>query len=164
MKPLAALLLAFLAVPSAAGAAGPAAADPAAQEEEAQTVFSREPRPKDEPTPVAQALDLAFGATFFAQVRVSTSGPVIDLSRLSHEGFYKLELIELLLMSAKAKRPLQEAVLRRRKGDSLSAIAGAYGLDYDRLYDAALAVEERVDRDYLPRFPQRRPRRDREQR
>ena len=34
-------------------------------------------------------------------------------------------------------------------------------LDYDRVHEAALAVEETVDREYLPRFPEKIPRRKR---
>ena len=114
-----------------------------------------------EPEPVAQALDLAFGATVWAQVRISTNGPVVDLSRLVRGGFYKLELIDMVLICAEAGRPLQKAVQLRRKGTTLAAIAKDYGLDYDRVHVAALGVEEVVDREYLPRFPEKIPRRKR---
>lgn len=113
------------------------------------------------PEPLAQALDLAFGAAVWARVQISTAGPVLELSRLVRGGFYKLELIELVLMSAQTGQPLHRAVARRRKGAKLSAIAKDYGLDYDRLYDSALAVQEVVDREYLPRFPEKTPRRGR---
>jgi hypothetical protein len=105
--------------------------------------------------PLAQALDLALGATVWAQVRISTAGPAADLSRLVRSGFYKLELIQLVLMSAETGKPLQKTVEKRRKGAGLGAIAKDYGLDYDRIYEAALAVQETVDREYLPRFPER---------
>jgi len=113
------------------------------------------------PEPVAQALDLTFGATVWAQVKISTEGPVVDLSRLVHEGFYKLELIELVLMSAQKGRPLQKTAAKRREGAALAAIARDYGLDYDRVHEAALALQEVVDREYLPRFPEKAPRRKR---
>lgn len=141
----------------------PAKAPPPAAQEEPATVFSKEYKAIEEPTPLAQALELAFGATFFAEVKISTANPVRELSRLNNSGFYKLELIELLLMSAKAKQPLDKAVSLRKKGETLSAIAVSYGLIYDDINEAALAVQEIVDRDYLPRFPERRPRRDRDE-
>ena len=122
---------------------------------------SRDKKESLEPEPVAQALDLAFGATVWAQVRISTMGPVVDLTRLVRSGLYKLELIDLVLICAESGRPLQKAVEKRRKGAALAAIAKDYGLDYDRVHEAALAVEETVDREYLPRFPEKIPRRKR---
>jgi hypothetical protein len=113
------------------------------------------------PEPVAQALDLAFGATVWAQVRVSTNGPVADLTGLVRAGFYKLELIEIVLMGAQKGRSLALVADQRRKGAKLSAIAKDYGLDYDRIHEAALAIQETVDKEYLPRFPERTPRRRR---
>jgi len=116
---------------------------------------------RPEPEPLAQALDLAFGATVWARVKISTAGPVSDLTKLVAGGFYKLELIELVLICAETGRPLQKAVAKRRKGAKLAAIARDYGLDYDRIYESALAVQEVVDREYLPRFPERQRRRGR---
>ncbi|MDD5656916.1 MAG: hypothetical protein PHF00_06635 [Elusimicrobia bacterium] len=113
---------------------------------------------RTDPEPLAQALESAFGPATWARVQVSTAGPVADLSALVRGGFYKLELIELTLMSAQAGRPLRLAVEKRRKGAKLAALAKDYGLDYGRLYEAALAVQELVDREYLPRFPEKQPR------
>lgn len=127
---------------------------------EAQPAASKE---RDEPTPIGQALTLTFGATFFAQVNISTNGPVIDLSRLNREGFYKLELIELLLTSARSRKPLQELAARRRKGEALRSLAVSSGVDYDALYESALAIQEIVDRDYLPRFPERLARKEKDE-
>lgn len=164
-----ALVLALLWLSPAARAQPQPSQPPTLEAREAQkdqeplAVFSKAHQPKDEPTPLGQALTLAFPTTFFAEVKISTAGPVVELSRLNREGFYKLELIELLLMSRKAGKPLQAGVERRRKGDTLRAIAVSWGLDFDALYDAALAVEELVDRDYLPRYPQRPPRKERDE-
>lgn len=113
---------------------------------------------KERPQAVAQAVELAFGATTWAQIHISTMGPVMDLTRLYDQGYYKLELIELVLMSARAQKTLAQTVAKRRTGERLSRIAFDYGLDYDRLYEQALRVQDVVDRVYLPRFPQRKPR------
>jgi hypothetical protein len=150
------MLLLLAAWTAAAAPAGDKPAEPAA-------VFSPERKPNDEPVAYAQAISLAFGTTFFAEVKISTNGAVVDLSRLAHEGFYKRELITLLLLCGKAKKPLQDAAAARKKGKTLRAIALSYGLDFDAVYDAALAVEEDVDRHYLPRFPERRPRKERDE-
>jgi len=122
---------------------------------------NEETREAPPPTPAAEAITLALGATVWAEVKVSTEGPVMDLTRLSLSGYYKRELIELVLISAQAKKPLKDAVEKRAKGASLRQVAEGWGLDYDSLYDAALAVEELVDRLYLPRFPERTLRRER---
>jgi hypothetical protein len=122
----------------------------------------REKKAKDEPAAVAQAVELAFGATTWAQVLVSTAGPVIELSRLVREGFYKRELITLTLIAAKSKTPLFELVAARRKKAALSELSFSRGLDYDAIYESALAVEAIVDKQYLKRFPQRGPGRPRD--
>lgn len=121
------------------------------------------PAPAAPPSPQARAVALAFGATTWAEVSVSTMGPVFDLNRLVGQGFYKRELIELVLMSAAAKRPLEQAAEKRRKGARLRAIALDYNLDYARIVERALAVEEAVDKRYLPLFPERGPKRWREE-
>ena len=50
--------------------------------------------------------------------------------------------MSLLLPSARARKPLR-------------SLAVSSGVDYDALYESALAIQEIVDRDYLPRFPER---------
>lgn len=116
---------------------------------------ARDEKPKPEPAPLALALDLAFGATVWQEVRISTHGPVGDLTKLVRDGHYKLELIELILMSARGHRALRDTVKKRGEGARLSRIAADYGLDYDEVHESALAIEELVDREYLPRFRER---------
>lgn len=128
------------------------------------TNYSSMKKKRKASAPVALALDLAFGATVWAQVQVSTNGPVADLTALVRRGHYKLEIIEMILMSVRGGRPLKETVERRRKGAKLEKIALDYHLDYDKVHEAGLAVQEIVDRDYLPRFPETRPRMREEQR
>jgi hypothetical protein len=123
----------------------------------------RAKKPKDEPQAVAQAIDMAFSSATWTTIKISTSGPVVELSRLVTQGYYKRELITLVVTAARAKKPFQEVVAKRRKGAALEEIAVGYGLDYDQVYEAALAIEEIVDKQYLPRFPQRPPQRPRDQ-
>ena len=73
--------------------------------DEPSAVFSLSDKPRDQPVRYAQAIVLSFGTTFFNEVKISTNGAVVDLSRLAHEGFYKRELITLLLVSAKGGKP-----------------------------------------------------------
>lgn len=144
---------------------GPLAAQPPQAPPGAEILEAggRKKKAKEEPAPLALALDLAFGATLWAQVRISTAGPVSDLTKLVGSGHYKLELIELVLMSAEGRRALKDTVKKRKEGAKLSEIAKDYRLDYEKIYEAALAVEELVDRDYLPRFPEKRPRKESEE-
>ncbi len=109
--------------------------------------------------PLALALNLTFGANFWREVQVSSSGPVADIADLVRQGYYKLEIIELLLMSQQARVPLAKAVEKRKKGAALAEMAAGYQLVYDQIYEAAVAVEEIVDAEYLPLFPERRQRR-----
>lgn len=130
----------------------------------AQSIDWRRPKKgKEDPAPIALALDLAFSTTFWNEVQVSTMGAVSDLSALSRAGFYKLELIQLVLISREGHEALAKTVEKRRKGASLEALAAGRGLSYDKLYESALAVSEIVDRDYLPRFPEKRPRKERDE-
>jgi hypothetical protein len=113
------------------------------------------------PTAAARAIALAIGATTWAEVKISTDGPVTELTRLNLAGYYKLELIQLVLLSAQGKKTFKEAVEKRGKGASLRSLSQEWGVDYDKLYESSLAVEEIVDAQYLPRFPERSLRRER---
>jgi hypothetical protein len=108
--------------------------------------------------PLGLALELALGTSVWAQVQVSTEGPAGDVTKLVREGFYKLEVIELVLMSAKSRQPLKVLAEKRRKGARLADIATGLRIDYDELYEEALAVEEVCDREYLPRLYRRKNR------
>lgn len=122
-------------------------------------------RNKDEPppAPLALALNLAFGDTFWNQVQVSTMGPVNDVSLLVREGYYKLEIIQMIMISQKGRQPLRKTVEKRRKGEALSRIAAQANIDYDDLYESALAIQDLVDKQYLPRFPDKPPRKERDE-
>lgn len=149
---LAAGLLALCAASSRAQGVG------LAIEAELPTISAKKKKPKEEAPPLALALNLAFGATVWAEVRISTDGPLVEMSRLVRQGYYKLELIELILMASQGRTTLKKTLEKRKKGASLAAIAADYHLDYDRIYESSLAVQEVVDQEYLPRFPEKRRR------
>ncbi len=115
---------------------------------------AKTPSMREREAPLALALNLAFGTTVWTQVQVSTAGPVADVTRLVYEGYYKREIIEMIVMSADARRPLKEVLAMRHEGRELSSIAATLGLDADAEEDAAIRVEDVVDRDYLPLFPE----------
>jgi hypothetical protein len=122
----------------------------------------RSRKPKDEPQAVAQAVEMAFSSATWTAVKISTMGAVVDLSRLVREGFYKREVITLVVTAARANRPLSELADQRRKKKTLAQIAHGYHLDYDGIYETALSIEKIVDEQYLKRFPQRAPGRTRD--
>lgn len=103
----------------------------------------REPRP--EVLPMPQALVLAFGPQALASVGLSTA-PARDLTHLAYRGFYKLELIQLILMSRGSAKPFKEIVKTREEGKSLEAMAGSLKLDYAGLYEEALGIDAEVER------------------
>lgn len=160
----------MIALLLALGSALPVSAQEISASTAAVAVSTAAPSPeelrkiKDKAPPVALALDLAFGPAVWAEIKISTMGPVHELTRLVRQGHYKLEIIQLVLLSAKGKKTLKQTLEKRgKKKMALAAIAKDYKLDYDELYEAALAVQDIVDRQYLPRFPEKRLRRDEEE-
>ncbi len=115
-------------------------------------------RPRHAP-PLAESLERVFGPDLWAKVEASTAGAAGDVTELLRQGFYKSEVIQLVMLSAEAGRSLRSTVERRLKGASLARIALDYGIAYDAFFERALVVEGIVDRDYMPRFPERRARR-----
>ncbi|MBI3551353.1 MAG: hypothetical protein HY077_02440 [Elusimicrobia bacterium] len=125
--------------------------------------FSKHKKPKEDSAPVALALNLVFSTTYWQQVEVSTSGPVGDVSALVRQGYYKLEIIELVMMSHDGRQPLAKTVEKRKKGADLADIAADYHLAWVPLEQSALAVEDIVDKQYLPLFPEKRRRKERDE-
>lgn len=99
--------------------------------------------------PLALAASLAFDATAWTRIGVSTS-PARDLTRLLGKGFYRLELLQVLLMAHKSGTALQALAAEREKGERLRDMAGRLRLDYDALYDESLAFKRDVEGRLLP--------------
>lgn len=146
------LMIAFLAL-----AAGPAKAQVGVGLSPDSLGLGRPQRRAARIPPVAAALDRVFGPEAWTAVQISTAGPAAEMAQLSRDGYYKRELIELVLIAAAARRPLSSVLEKRRKEEPLSLIAGGFGLDYESLHEEALAVEEIMDREYLPRYENQRP-------
>ena len=133
----AALLL--LAFPSAgfgqADASGPPEL-PAAKSKKA---------PAGSPGPLALAASLAFDATTWASIEVSTGAPAQELARLLARGYYRLELFQVIVLARRSAQPLAKIVEARDKGAPLRQLAEKNKLDYDAVYDEALELERKVD-------------------
>ncbi|MBI4347539.1 MAG: hypothetical protein HY553_11835 [Elusimicrobia bacterium] len=99
--------------------------------------------------PLALAASLAFDATTWTTVGVSTV-PAKDLSALLKRGYYKLELLQAVLVASRAKASLKEVTAAHDKGQSLREVAQAKGLDFDSVYGEALAIDKRVIDELLP--------------
>lgn len=95
--------------------------------------------------PFAQVTALAFDATTWMTVQISTEGAAKDLTRLLHQGIYRQELLELVLMASKAQKPLKDLVKKREKGKKLEKMAEELKLDYDGLYEQALRFRAKID-------------------
>lgn len=88
-------------------------------------------------TPLALAVSLAFDTTTWARVGVSTSAPSVEMSRMLRGGYYRLEIVQLVLMASESGKRLELLTARRDKGESLREIAKGLSIDYDRLYGRA---------------------------
>jgi hypothetical protein len=97
-------------------------------------------------TPMAVALSLAFDATTWYAVGVSTEAPAQDLAKLLLKGCYRLELLQLTLMAQRAGRKLPDLVEKRNQGDTLRKIATDLATDYDRVYEDSAALSRDVER------------------
>ncbi len=100
--------------------------------------------------PIAMALEDLFGERLWESVEISTNGPAFDISHVMRRGYYKLEVIQLILMSVEAELTLAHAFKRREKGVPLSELAGSLGLDFEDIYEKSLAVQKRLDEEFLP--------------
>ena len=99
--------------------------------------------------PIALATSLAFDATTWAAVQVSTV-PAKDITGLYKRGYYKLELIQAVLVASRAKTSLKDITAAHDKGQSMRELAMSKGLDFDALYDEAIRVDQRVVDELLP--------------
>ena len=113
-------------------------------------LYSERKRPPAPPVhPVALAASLAFDPETWARVHVS-SVPARDLSALLRRGYYKLELLQLVLLAKGAGAKLEEIAAEHDKGSTLRQIAAARKLDFDSLYEEALRIDARVVDALLP--------------
>lgn len=95
-------------------------------------------------TPLALAVSLAFDATTWAAVGVSS--PSVDVPELLARGYYRLEVIELVLMAKAAGKRLLDLRTRRTKdGRTLRQLAEECGLAYEAVSDEAHALSAVVD-------------------
>lgn len=99
--------------------------------------------------PLALATSLAFDATTWAQVQVSTV-PAQDLTQLLRRGYYKLELLQAVLLASRAKVPLKEISTAHDKGKSMRELAKEKQLDFEALYEEALKLDRDVVERHLP--------------
>lgn len=114
-----------------------------------------ESRPKREPratmTPLALAASLAFDATTWATINVSTSdSPAQGLFRMQQKGYYKLEIFQLLTIARRSGFAVQKLVDERDKGAPLRDIAKRHGVDFDVAYEESLELQLRVENQLMP--------------
>lgn len=113
------------------------------------SAVDRSSAPSAAVTPLALALSLAFDATTWAAVGVSTSAPASEMAALMARGYYRLELLQLTLLAhASGKRLLDLRTARTKDGKTLRELAEAAQTPYDDVLDRAerlaAGVEERM--------------------
>lgn len=126
-----------------------AAALPARAQQEEPPLFSHldhSSAPPTAVTPLTLALSLAFDATTWAAVGVSTSAPSADIAELLAKGYYRLELLQLtLLAKASGKRLLDMRTRRTKDGRTLRQLAAEAQVPYDGILDEANRLAEGVE-------------------
>lgn len=139
-----ALLAAWLALPAAAQVDIGAGLGP-----EAFLHGERSQRDSMPILPLALATSLAFDATTWAKVEVSTS-PAAELSSMLRRGYYKLELIQAVLLASRAKASLKDIAAAHDKGKSMRDLAREKQVEFDPLYEEALKLDQDVVERHLP--------------
>lgn len=100
--------------------------------------------------PLALATSLAFDATTWAALKVSTETPARELTALLQRGYYKLEFLQLILMAKDSGSALKSLAEQRDKGKPLRELAKGLGLEYDAVYDRSLDLDGLLRARYLP--------------
>lgn len=112
----------------------------------ALSAVDRSSSPSAEVTPLSLALSLAFDATTWAAVGVSTASPAGDVAELMARGYYRLEILQLtLLAEASGKRLLDMRTRRTKDGLTLRQLAEEAKVPYDALLDRAEALAAGVE-------------------
>lgn len=131
-------------------AAGPAVAQDVLGTPPDSAVLSAVDRSSAAPaevTPLSLALSLAFDATTWAAVGVSTASPAGDVAELLARGYYRLEILQLtLLAEASGKRLLDLRTRRTKDGLTLRQLAEEARVPYDGILDRAEALAAGVER------------------
>lgn len=123
-------------VPSASPDPGLATLDPKAKEKK-----------RSELTPMSLAITLVFDLKTWSAVGVSTSAPAGEISSMLGDGYYRLELLQLILMAERSGKHISLLTAERTKSKkSLRDMAQELGLEYDSLYDEAVSRSREVDR------------------
>lgn len=136
------LSLVLAAAPSARGQEG--AGLHAEADSPLFSAVDRSSAPSAAVTPLALALSLAFDATTWAAVGVSTSASASEMAELMARGYYRLELLQLTLLAhASGKRLLDLRTARTKDGKTLRQLAEDAKTPYDDVLDRAerLAAE-----------------------
>ncbi len=100
-------------------------------------------------TPLGLALSLSFDATTWAAIEVS-SAPARVLSEMLRQGYYKLELLQMVLMARRGAGTFKQVQQERGKGRRLREIAESKQVDFDAVYEESLALDARLTARLLP--------------
>ncbi|MEK7746596.1 MAG: hypothetical protein AAB576_08020, partial [Elusimicrobiota bacterium] len=68
-----------------------------------------------------------------------------EIDRFVGRGYYRLEMIQTVLLAERSRTTLGLLDERREKGESLRDIAQSLSVDFDALYEEALRLEREVE-------------------
>ncbi len=97
-------------------------------------------------TKTSLAISLSFSSSTWAAVGISTSAPHLDMAQLLRKKYYRLEVVQMILMAERSGKKLRELAKLHVKDKTLRSIAGDLGLEYDTVLEDAIAKVREIER------------------
>lgn len=97
-------------------------------------------------TKTSLAVSLAFSSSTWIAVGVSTSAPHRDMAELMYKKYYRLEVVQMILMAERSGKNLEEIAKLHVKDKTLRSIATDLGLKYEKVLDDAVAKMREIVR------------------
>lgn len=107
---------------------------------------TEEPRfEKPQIDPFAAALSQYFSSSTLVEVFESTE-PEKQVTQYTGQGFYRQEIITLMLISEKTKEPFKKLAKERDKGKSFEDFAKKYSIDLYELFEKSVDIKKEIEK------------------
>ncbi len=97
-------------------------------------------------TKTSLAVSLSFSSATWAAVGISTSAPHRDMAKMMHNRYYRLEVVQMILMAERSGKKLKEIARLHVKKKTLRDIAGDLDLKYETVLEDAIAKVREIER------------------
>lgn len=101
--------------------------------------------------PFARALTLYFNSLTWTQIGISTASPAKELTDFMYHGYYRQEIIQLILMSKESGKSFKEFARERKKEKRFEEIAGKAKIDFSDIVERSIEIRKIIDAKFLPR-------------